>query len=94
MFPNEFYYMSMKKLFNAFIERGYTIENVHGCVSRMAHVIHYCRCFHKAETAEGCSLAIWSRDEARKDLDAYMHAHCFDDDMKSAVRYLITHINL
>lgn len=91
MEQNEFYNDCLKTLFRGMMERDYDILEVTKCLKYVSAVVFYRRQWTNAQTPETTALAAWNRDDAITELNEYMHAHCFSDEMKSAVKYLTTH---
>lgn len=91
MAHNEFYNACLMTLFRGMMERDYDIVEINNCIKHVRDVVFYRRQWTDAETPETTALAAWGRDEAITKLHGYMHAHCFSDEMKSAVKYLTTH---
>lgn len=52
-------------------------------------VIEYHRKWKEAKTPETTALALWSRDDAQDELNRFMRARCFPDEIKKAVIWLI-----
>lgn len=91
MVQNEFYNACLKTLFRGMMERDYDIVEINECIKRVSHVVFYRRECTKAQPPEKTALAAWLRDFAIIEVDEYMRAHCFSDEMKSAVKYITTH---
>lgn len=91
MAQNEFYNACLKTLFRGMMERDYDIVEINECIKRIRNVVFYRREWTDAQTPETTALAAWGRDSAITEIYEYMRAHCFSDEMKSAVKYLTTH---
>lgn len=91
MEQNEFYNACLMTLFRGMMERDYDIVEINNCIKHVRDVVFYRREWTDAQTPETTALAAWNRDDAISELYEYMRAHCFSDEMKSAVKYLTTH---
>ena len=78
-------------LFRGLMERDYDIVEISNCIKYVRDVVFYRRQWTNAETPETTALAAWGRDDAINRLYECMRAHCFSDEMKSAVKYLTTY---
>lgn len=68
-----------------------SVEDINRLFSRMYNVIHYRRCWSKADTPEQTALAAWSRDDAIENLASFMHVNKFPSNIREYVRWLSTH---
>lgn len=68
-----------------------SVEKIHGLFSRMYNVIHYRRCWLKADTPEQLALAAWSRDSAIERLARFMNEEKFPSYVREYVQWLSTH---
>lgn len=91
MEQNEFYNACLMTLFRGMMERDYDILEINNCIKHVRDVVFYRRQWTDAVTPETTAIAAWFRDDAIERLYGYMCAHCFSDEMKSAVKYLTTH---
>lgn len=91
MVQNEFYNACLKTLFRGMMERDYDIVEINNCIKHVRDVVFYRREWTNAHTLTMIADAAWERDQAIQNLDRYMRAHCFSDEMKSAVKYITTH---
>ena len=69
----------------------WSVTDFHFLFSRIYNVIHYRQLWTDADTPEGTALASWSRDNAIKDLHAFMKARALPDEIRMAVVWLYNH---
>lgn len=68
-----------------------SVDDLYRLFSRMYNVIHYRRCWLKADTPEQTALAAWSRDDAEDRLASFMYVNKFPNYIRLYVQWLSTH---